>query len=200
MNKVFQRKWRGFRRSEDGSMSSIELLFWFPFFMYMTYSGIDLGLMSFNHSNLERALDETVREVRLNRLPAGEAEWTHELLKEMICERARHIPDCSENLALEMKSIDPRIGNTLADELFCVDRAEEIKKDREQVFVPGASNELMILRACLEVTPVHGFTTVGHLADQRPNGQWEVEAITVFVHEPFGGGSTVHTPTTSAGG
>ena len=183
----FEKQWRRFRRSEDGSTSTIEIMFWFPFFMYITYSGIDLGLMSFSHSNLERALDETVREVRINRLPEGETEWRHDLLKEMICDRARHVPDCSDNLALEMKSIDPRVGNDLAPDVFCVDRAEEISKERDQIFNQGASNELMIIRACLEVTPVFGFTTIGHLADQRPNGQWELEATTVFVHEPFGG-------------
>ncbi|EEX11199.1 conserved hypothetical protein [Ruegeria lacuscaerulensis ITI-1157] len=177
---------RLFRRTEDGS-ATIELLFWFPFFMWVTYSGVDLGMMSFHHANLERALDTTIREVRLNNLPPGKTEWTHDLLKDMICDQARFIPDCSSNLALEMKSVDP-FASFAAENLnatpFCTDTPATIRKPEEKVFVPGASNELMIIRACVEVAPNWVASIIGQGVSQNPNGQYELHATTVFVHEP----------------
>ncbi|WP_170610316.1 TadE/TadG family type IV pilus assembly protein [Ruegeria arenilitoris] len=187
MKPLLRMRLRRFRRSEDGSSSTIEFLFWFPVFIYVCYSGMDMGLMSFSHANLERALDETIREVRLNRLPAGETEWTHDLLKDMVCDRVRHVSNCSTHLALEMKSIDPRVGNQLNTQVFCVDTPETIRNPDQVDFDRGTSNELMIIRACLKVSPVWGFTMTGGLASQDPDGQWELHATTVFVHEPFGG-------------
>lgn len=198
MRTLLQKRLRRFRRSEDGSSSTIEFLFWFPFFIYVAYSGIDLGLMSFSHANLERALDETIREVRLNRLPPDEDEWTHDLLKDMVCERVRHVSTCSDELALEMKSIDPRVGNQLNPSPYCVDTPAEIRDPDgpEGIdFDRGTSNELMIIRACLQVSPVWGFTMIGGPASRDPDGKWSLFATTVFVHEPFGGDTTA-----SAGG
>ncbi|WP_424833217.1 TadE/TadG family type IV pilus assembly protein [Ruegeria sp.] len=185
-------KWiREFRGSEDGSTSLVEFMVWFPMFIWITWSGIDLGLMSFKHANLERALDETIREVRLNRLPVGEPEWTHDLLKTMVCDRTYFLEHCSDNLALEMKSVDPRgSDNLLAPGAYCADRAEQIATDRHVSFDRGTSNEMMIIRACYEVQPVWGFTMMGDLASRNPNGEWELHATTVFVHEPLGGSST----------
>ncbi|EEE38783.1 hypothetical protein RKLH11_2627 [Rhodobacteraceae bacterium KLH11] len=197
MIQASRKRLRGFRRNEDG-MATIEFSFWFPFFLYVAYSGMDLGLLSFHHADLERSLDMTVREVRLNRLPEGEPEWTHALLKEMVCERAL-ISECSEHLALEMKSIDPRVGNELDPDPFCVDTPATIRRPEDVAFEQGTSNELMIIRACLEVSPVWGFSMMGDLAQQDPDGQWELHATTVFVHEPFGGSSDTPTTGTSEG-
>ncbi|RLK11101.1 TadE/TadG family type IV pilus assembly protein [Ruegeria conchae] len=181
-----------FWRKEDGASSSIEFMFWFPLFLYVAYSGMDLGLISFRHADLERSLDMTIREVRLNRLPPGEDTWDHALLKKMVCENAI-ISDCSENLALEMKSIDPRVGNQLDPTPYCVDTPATIRKPEDVAFELGTSNEMMIIRACLEVSPVFGLSMMNDLVRQDNDGQWEIHASSVFVHEPFGGSSS--TPT-----
>ncbi len=205
MKRQLFKRLRKFRDCEDGSVSTIEFLFWFPFFVYVAWSGIDLGLMSFNHANLERALDETIREVRLNRLPEGETEWEHDTLKDMVCSRTFFVKDCASELALEMKSIDPRVGNQLNPEPNCVDKPETIRDPASIDFDQGTSNELMIIRACLEVRPVWGFTMIGDMVQRNgANGQWELQSTTVFVHEPFGGSSstpagTTPTPTGTGG-
>ncbi|WP_319544891.1 hypothetical protein [Ruegeria conchae] len=188
----FRKRAQRFWRNEDGASSSIEFMFWFPFFFYVGYSGMDLGLISFRHADLERSLDMTIREVRLNRLPPGEDEWDHALLKKMVCENAI-ISDCSENLALEMKSIDPRVGNELDPRPYCVDTPATVRKPEDVAFELGTSNEMMIIRACLEVSPTFGFSMMNDLVRQDNDGQWEVHATSVFVHEPFGGSSS--TPT-----
>ncbi len=191
MRRPLFKRLRKFRDCEDGSIATIEFLFWFPFFVYVAWSGIDLGMMSFNHANLERALDETIREVRLNRLPDGETDWDHDLLKDMVCDRTYFVSDCSNQMALEMTRIDPRVGNQLNPDPICVDSPADLRPLDPAVFQAGTSNELMIIRACLEVEPLWGFTMVGDLVRQNgANGQWELQSTTVFVHEPLGGNTT----------
>ncbi len=194
MTKALLNKLRGFRRSEDGT-STIEFVYWFPFLLYIGYSGMDLGLLSYNHANLERALDRTIREVRLNRLPDGETEWTHDLLKEMICERA-YINDCSTELALEMALVDPRAGHSLDPNPYCLDTPIPIGQPAPiPIFERGTSNDLMIVRACVEVTPAWGFSMMADLVRRGDqHGQWQLHATSVFVHEPIGGSS--ETPAT----
>lgn len=203
MIRALRHRLRAFRDCEDGSTSTIEFLFWFPFFIYIAWSAMDLGMMSFNHANLERALDETIREVRLNRLPEGETEWTHDTLKDMICENTHFVKNCSTELALEMTRIDPRAGVDLHASPICMDTViDDVRPLDPARFEPGTSNELMIVRACLEVRPLWGFSMFNDMAHRNgANGQWELQSTTVFVHEPLGGDSTAPTtPTASVGG
>ena len=87
-----------------------------------------------------------------------------------------------------------RVGNPLDNpsylDPYCVDTPATVRPPENVLFESGTSNELMIIRACLEVSPVWGFTMIGGLAKQDPDGQWELHATTVFVHEPFGGSSS----------
>ena len=176
---------RQFWRREEGN-PAVEFMLIFPAFMWLTMSGVEIGILAFNHANLERALDETIRDVRLNHLEKytsnTEQGWTHDLLKSIVCEKASFISDCDENLALEMTRIDPYVGNTLNADPYCVDTPEEIRPS--QTFSPGASNELMIIRACVEINPLWTFSQLGQLAQKDPDGQYELHATTVFVHEP----------------
>ncbi|WP_298932711.1 TadE/TadG family type IV pilus assembly protein [uncultured Ruegeria sp.] len=188
MMKRLTKKLRLFRRDEEG-MATIEFIMWFPIFMMTTYSGVELGIVAYNHANLERALDETIQDVRMNHIAKYDASdgaiWTHTLLKQIICDKAGALPDCNDSLALEMKSIDPRSNNPVLDaNPFCVDTPEDVRGKDDQVFTPGSSNELMIIRACIEIYPLFNGTTLGKLAARDPDGQYELHATTVFVHEP----------------
>jgi len=180
---------RRFRRGEKGN-ATIEFCILFPFFMWLTLSGVEIGLLAFNHANLERALDETIRDVRLNRLDKyvghpsyteGEG-WSHGLLKDIVCEKAAFIPDCSSNLALEMTSIDPRAGISLDPAPFCVDTPVDVRSS--QTYEPGGADELMIVRACVEISTLWIGSDLSRLARLDTDGQYELHATTVFVHEP----------------
>ena len=185
-------KARSFRREETGN-APIEFVMWFPIFLMTTYSGVEMGIVAWNHANLERALDETIQDVRMNLIDkydtSADAQWTHTLLKQIICDKAGAIPDCFANLALEMVTVDPYVGNPMLasgyEDPFCVDTPEEIRGKDDQLFEQGTSNELMVIRACVEITPLFFGTTLGKLAQQDPDGQYELHATSVFVHEPI---------------
>lgn len=195
MIKRLTQRLRRFRRNEDG-MATIEFVFWFPIFMITTYSGVEIGIVAYNHANLERALDETIQDVRMNRIEVYDqtpgAQWTHTLLKQVVCDKAGAIPKCFDNLAIEMTSINPFAASTVLNGSFqqpyCVDTPEDIRggDGDEPFFDPGTSNQLMIIRACAEIDPLFFGTTLGRLTRFDPiDDQYELHVATVFVHEPF---------------
>ncbi|WP_170718247.1 TadE family protein [Ruegeria profundi] len=189
MIRHLKKKLRRFRREEKG-MATIEFVMWFPIFIMTTYSGVEMGIVAWNHANLERALDSTIQDVRMNRIDLyeGETAWTHDLIKQIICDEAGGIPDCMNSLAVEMTRVNQFDSSTVLtgdfDRPFCVDTPEEIRGKDDQIFSPGTANELMIIRACVEISPLFFGTTLGQLARQDPDGQYELHATTVFVHEP----------------
>ena len=191
-------KAKRFRRDEEGT-STIEFVMWFPIFLMSTYSGVEYGIGAYNHANLERALDEIIQDVRMNKIekydPAPDASWSHTLLKEQICIKAAAIPDCFNNLSLEMQSVDPMddlsVPNAdgqlpiINSEPLCLDMPEDIDEADARIFEVGAANELMIIRACVEIKPlIVGSTLSQQVRKHKTNGRYQLHAMSVFVHEP----------------
>ena len=84
-----------FSRSEDGS-GTVEFAITFPAMLLFMLSGVELGMITIQHSMLERAMDMTVREIRLG---TGE-DLQYQVIKDRICLRAGFIKNCGDNLHL----------------------------------------------------------------------------------------------------
>ena len=168
---------RRFRRSEDGS-ATIEFAITFPAMILFLLSGIELAFVTLNHVMLERAMDMTVRDIRLGTGTAPQ----HDEIKDLICQRAGFISDCSSTLRLEMIQVDPRNWLGIPQEVDCVDQSEEVAPVRE--FVNGLENELMVLRACAKVDPIFPTTGLGDALIKDGAGQYALVAISAFVQEP----------------
>ncbi|KUJ80565.1 pilus assembly protein TadE [Ruegeria marisrubri] len=166
-----------FRRRENGT-ATIEFVIVFPAFMFLVLSGVELALMTLKHAQLERAVDLTVRDIRLN---TG-ANMQHDDIKRFICDRATFISDCSANMRLEMVRQDPFAQVTIPAEPDCTDLSEEVRPVR--AFHNGQENELMVLRACAKINPVFPTSAMGK-ALANAEGQYALTATTVFVQEPI---------------
>lgn len=166
-----------FHRSEDGT-ATIEFALTFPAIMLVFMSSVELGLATFNHSMLERAVDITVRDIRLG---TGEAQQ-HDELKATICERAAFITDCDKNLKLEMIQVDPRAWVGIESDADCTDLSQEVAPVRN--FVNGKENELMILRACAKIDPLFPTTGIGKKIEKDGAGQYALISTSAFVQEP----------------
>lgn len=165
-----------FQRAENGAVT-VEFVIIFPVFMFFILSAMEYSLVTIQQAMLERAVDQTVREIRLG---TG-TNPTHNQIKDSICDKASTLRDCSDNLRLEMIIQDAFVGLTLPDVPDCTDNSEEVKPVRE--FSNGASNELMILRACAKFDPLFPTSAMGRaLADET--GQIALTATTAFVQEP----------------
>jgi hypothetical protein len=172
-----QRLMARFSRSEDGS-ATIEFAITFPAVMMLMLSGIELGMVTLHHAMLERALDITVRDIRLGTGTAPQ----HDEIKTLICDRAGFISNCSQNLRLEMIQVDPRNWVAISPDADCTDRSEEVAPVRS--FVNGMENELMVLRACAKFDPVFPTTGLGQNIAKDAAGQYALVSISAFVQEP----------------
>ena len=168
---------RRFRRSEDGN-STIEFAITFPAMLFFLLSGVELGMVTLHHSMLERAMDITVRDIRLGTGTAPQ----HNEIKTLICDRAGYIDDCENNLRLEMIQVDPNNWSTLPGEVDCTDQSQEVAPVRN--FTNGQDNDLMILRACAKVAPVFPTLGLGENMEKDGAGMYSLVSLAAFVQEP----------------
>lgn len=168
---------KNFWRAEDGT-STIEFAITFPAVITIFLSGIELAFVSLTHSTLERAVDMTVRDIRLGTGTAPQ----HDAIKDIICARAGFIDDCSVNLRLEMVQVDPRNWSGINPDPDCTDRSKQVTPVRD--FENGQSNELMILRVCAKIDPVFPTTGLGANLPKDGHGQYALTATSAFVQEP----------------
>lgn len=168
---------RRFRRSEDGH-ATVEFVITFPAMLFFLLSGIELGFVTLHHASLERAVDMTVRDIRLGTGTAPQ----HDEIKRLICLRAGFIENCNTNLRLEMISADPRNWNNIDPTPDCTDQSQPVQPVRS--FENGQSNELMILRACAKINPVFPTTGLGQNMVKDDAGQYALVSSSAFVQEP----------------
>ncbi len=166
-----------FRRSEDGS-ATIEFAITFPAMLFFLLSGIELGMVTLHHAMLERAMDITVRDIRLGTGTAPQ----HDDIKDLICARAGFIDDCADNLRLEMIQLDPFNWAGLDSDADCIDHSVEVSPVRS--FVNGQDNELMVLRACVKIEPIFPTVGLGATIDKDGAGNYSLLATAAFVQEP----------------
>ncbi|WP_299784282.1 pilus assembly protein [uncultured Marivita sp.] len=179
MMRFQSKKLRSFLRDESGATYLLPFVVWLPLFLTVIIAGLEVGALSIRHTQLERGLDLTVREVRLG---TGE-NLSHDTLKTMICDNAILLADCDKMLRLEMIPLDLRNWTEPTRDADCVDKPDEVRPLRQ--FDPGQPNELMMLRACFKYKPI---TPAGALAQSMPKddqGYTAIVSFAAFVQEPY---------------
>lgn len=171
------RSLRAFRRSETGT-ATVEFAIIFPFYVILFMTTVELGMITFRHSMLERGLDLAVREVRLG---TG-TNPSHDDIKDLICSFSGVLPNCDNNLRLEMIPVDPRNYVAPQASADCVDHSEEPHPLRE--FTHGGSNEMMLLRACFVFSPIFPTAGLGYALEKDGAGNAAMVAASAFVQEP----------------
>lgn len=164
-------------KDEQGAVIA-DFAIMFPVFLMFMLSSVEMGLMTFRQTMLERGLDMTVRDLRLGFIE----DPTHAKVKDEICRYAGFLPDCGNSLRLEMQPVDPRAYTTLPSGADCVDKSEEIEPVRS--FVHGGANQLMILRACIKIAPVFPTVGLGNQVAKDGNGDVAMFSTSAFVNEP----------------
>lgn len=167
---------RRFHRSQDGS-STIEFVIIFPVIFTFFLSTFELGMLETRHVMLDRGLDVAVRAIRL-----GQLENQPEIFKQAICKAASIIPDCMNQLKLEMVTVDPRGWVGMDPSADCVNRADASIAMRN--FTPGVSNQLMLIRACVLFDPYFPTTGLGASLPRVSGGAYGLISVSSFVIEP----------------
>jgi hypothetical protein len=169
-------KWRRWCRREDGT-ATIEFVILFPVFMVLFLSAFEIGLYMVRQVMLDRATDIAVRSLRLG-------QWddpTHEKIKDYICELSMILPDCDENLRLNLSPVSETSWTYSPGSEICVDKTEEIN---EPTFLPGIQHEMMMMHVCALQRPLFPTTGLGLQMPRQDNDHYALISLTAFVNEP----------------
>ena len=177
----FSRWARSFRRSQDGN-ATIQFAIMFPIFLSVFLSSFEFGIMMIRQMTLERAVDRTVRELRLGQL----LNPNQETIRNRICSRASLLKGCDESSVLiEMIPVDSGTWDALSTTTTCRNRnlSEPINPPTEMT-TSGAANQMVIIRVCAVVTPIFPTTRLGMRLNRSELGGYAVVASSAFVNEP----------------
>lgn len=171
------RRTQDFATREDGA-STIPFVIFVPFFIMLVISSLEIGMLMIRHVMLERAVDLSVRDLRLGFWkPKSHAE-----LKDRICSNAFLIPDCSNAMLVELRSVSKQTWSPLGTQATCVDRAATVQPIT--VFDPGKGDDMMLIRACVKFDPIFPMTGIGFHLPKDKTGAYALTAATAFVNEP----------------
>lgn len=175
------RRIRRFLGRDDGS-STVEFVILFPVFMVLFLSSFELGNVMLRQTMLDRAIDMTVRQIRIGAVTTVD----HDTIKDMICDRSVFLTDCRDELRLEMDIVNPRAWANLDPTIDCVDREDRAQPPRR--FQPGNQNQTMLLRACHLFEPmISSFglgTVLGALLVEDDGDTYRIVSTSSYVVEP----------------
>ena len=176
--KKLHASWTAFAKEEDGNMT-VDFAITIPTAFLFASATFEGGMIGLRDMMLEHAVDVVVRDVRTGQILTP----THDRLLVEICEAALIIPDCLNQLKLEMVRTDPRNFTALGPNPDCIDREDE--GDPLTNFTAGGNNELMILRACALFDPIFPTATLGAAIPKKSEGAYALVATSTYVVEPF---------------
>jgi hypothetical protein len=174
-----------FRHDERGVVT-VEFVVVFPVFLLFFMATYENGMISMKHVMLERGVDIAVREIRIGQLSNVDAD----VLRDRICDIASIIPDCSDQLRVEMITANVRNWDYVDNGVQCIDRSAETQADVD--FDAIGNNLLMFLRVCARIDPemptsgLLGRSIVaGSAGNAAAAGSYALVSSAAFVVEPF---------------
>ncbi|WP_341366564.1 TadE/TadG family type IV pilus assembly protein [Yoonia sp. BS5-3] len=176
---------RNFRRDEDGVVT-LEFVIIFPVFFFFFLMTIESGIISLQHFRLERAVDLTVRDIRIGEMRNP----TRQEMLESICDIAATIPNCEAEVEIELIVNDLRNWTAVDGRIQCIDRGED-PPSGDSVIPTGGDNELMYMRVCARIDPLMPTTGLGKAivdgnSGSAAAGSYALVSTAAFVIEPFG--------------
>lgn len=171
-----------FQRDEAGT-STLEFTILFPVVILIFLAALEVGLWSTRQVMLEHGLDQTVREVRLGAI----REPDHRGLIDRVCAHAGIIPDCENQLRLQMipTSVTDHNPAEVNGAYACRDRNEDANAALLNFANTGSNNELMVLRVCALFDPLVAHLSVGKSVKKEDGGGVALYAASGYVMEPF---------------
>ena len=171
--KRMRRLWR----REEGT-ASIEFVVFVPVVVTIFMASVEAGFYMAKSVMMERGLDLVMRELRLGNLGAVD----HDDLRQLICEATPILKDCTSILKVEMRPVSTITFAMPATPATCIDRGEPTEPLTD--FVPGGSNEIMLVRVCAIQDPIFPSTGIGLQLREDAQGGYQMVTASVFVNEP----------------
>lgn len=168
---------RRWGREEAGAVTA-EFVVVLPLLLMLMFPAIDAGVQATRATLLERALELTVRDIRLGRFQNP----THDAIRAALCTRMRLLAGCEQRLLLELRPVNPVNYAAPTGPAPCINRAAEVQP--VTTFNPGVEHEVMLIRACAIVEPVLPTTPWALGMPRDGQGGYQISAVSAFVNEP----------------
>ncbi|MBB3997586.1 TadE/TadG family type IV pilus assembly protein [Aureimonas pseudogalii] len=149
-----------------------------PIFLAIVFSTLEAGWMMTQATLLDRALDITVREVRIG---GPDAPTTEPQIRKAVCDRAMVIPGCEAVATVEMRLVE-KASDFPTAAATCVDRGTTARPVTS--FQSAARAKITFVRVCIVVDPI---TPLMGLALQLPKdakGGYRLATSSAFLSEP----------------
>jgi hypothetical protein len=167
---------RGFRRDEGSA--TVEFVLVFPWVMLFLLSGSETGLLMIRSVMLERAVDMSMRELRMGNIDNPDSAK----LKADICDRTVIIPSCAESIRIELNPIDTTAFTLPAVPTQCLDRDNPLNPETTPNF--GRPSDIMLVRVCILAKAIFPYSEWGAGLGTEPGGEYQLVASSAFVNEP----------------
>lgn len=166
----------------------MEFVIVFPIVLLLFIAVFETGMILTRQVMLERALDSTVRLLRLDQVVAPEEpDAFAAAVRQNICANTLVIPNCMDVLQLDLRSIDQTNYILPDSNALCINRNDMLPPGANQVF-QGRNNDgfdnLMLVRTCVvvdRILPISGF---GLNLTRDDTGGLHMISSTIFVNEP----------------
>jgi len=167
------------RAGQEGGNATIEFVILFPMLMMLFFVVFETGLLMTRGVMLDRAVDISMRDLRLGTLTP----MTHEGLRDRICENTVIIADCDNVVLIELRRVSTETWTPLGDgPTTCVDRSEPVQP--VLAFESGVQNEMMVVRVCAVLDPFFPGTGLAARMQLDSTGAYALVTMSAYVNEP----------------
>lgn len=165
-------------RREDGTATA-EFVLVFPIIVMIMFQAFEAGWLEVRQTMLSRALDLTVRQLRLGHF----VDPTNATLRQYVCSQVGGvISNCTNVMLIELTPVDTTNWTMPSPNATCIDRGAKIAP--VTTVDQGASDEMMIVRACATVPLMFPYAGIGRDMQQDSEGGVALVAASAFVNEP----------------
>ncbi len=173
------RRLAGFGRDQSGA-ATLEFVIIIPAMFLFIANTVETSMVLTRGAMLDRSLDLAVRGLRLG----TDAPPSFDQFRQDVCATSAFVPDCMDVLQIELRPYTAANLADMAEEVRCIDRGERIEPVNETNFVPGAANEVMLVRACATFEPMFPKAGLGAAMPKDEDGRYRISAVSAYVQEP----------------
>lgn len=171
-------KLRKFWSKDERGTATVEFVIVFPLIMAVFMSTFELAMLTAKYTMLDRAMDQTMRDVRLS---SGNPLTSNEV-KTRLCDRTLLIKDCHSEVVVEMTDILPPNWSWPATSTPCRDRGNNTMPIVN--YTQASANKLVLVRVCALVDPWFPLTGLGMALTKDGSGAYQMTSVSAFVAEP----------------
>lgn len=162
---------------DNRGVAALEFALVAPMLFAVIFGTIEAGWTMVQTIMLDRALDKTVRSLRIGAIPNP----SQDNVRAAVCNEAFLLVDCNSTLTLEFIPV-ASASDYPSDAARCVDRSTTIRPVLR--FNTGSRSQMVFVRACFVVDPLTPGLGLGLAIPKDETGALRLIAKSGFVNEP----------------